>query len=127
MPFKKQGSKNKSGMGNKQQVTMSVYDILFSGKKSAMRTKMLSKRIEQSSRGVIGPDQNLDIDEVGVPIDICKILTKPEVVTKENINQLQIYVANKDTYPGATFVEIPPDVFFREKGKITTTTKKISV
>jgi DNA-directed RNA polymerase beta' subunit len=60
----------------------------LAGKDALIRGKMLGKRVDVSARSVITADTTLDIDEIGIPIEICKILTKPEKVTSRNIIRL---------------------------------------
>jgi hypothetical protein len=52
------------------------------------------KRVDFSGRTVISPDPNLRIDQVALPIDVCKILTFPERVTEHNIEWLRTLVKN---------------------------------
>jgi DNA-directed RNA polymerase subunit A' len=79
------------------------------GKEGRFRGNLSGKRVDFSSRTVISPDPNISIDEVGVPIDIAKILTVPERVTKWNIERMREYVLNgPDKWPGANYV-IKPD------------------
>jgi DNA-directed RNA polymerase beta' subunit len=47
-----------------------------------------SKRVNYSSRTVIGADPTLKLNQLGVPIEICRILTKPHIVTSYNIDKL---------------------------------------
>ena len=74
-------------------------------KEGRIRGNLMGKRVDFSSRTVIGPDPNLDINELGVPLKIAMNLTFPEVVTPQNIDRLTELVRNgRDTYPGANFV-----------------------
>ena len=57
------------------------------GKQGRFRGNLSGKRVDFSSRTVISPDPNLQIDQVGVPIHVAKILTYPEKVHKNNIGQ----------------------------------------
>lgn len=76
------------------------------GKHGRFRGNLSGKRVDFSSRSVISPDPNLQIDEVGVPLHIAKILTYPEKVTPANINLMKQLVLNgADKHPGANFVE----------------------
>ncbi len=52
-----------------------TWDILFC---SLSHT---GKRVDFSGRTVISPDPNLGIDEVAVPIYVCKTLTYPQKVS----------------------------------------------
>lgn len=59
-----------------------------------------------SSRTVISPDPNLEIDQVGVPKHIAQILTFPERVIQANINEMRKLVINgPDVWPGANYVQ----------------------
>ncbi len=75
------------------------------GKEGRLRGNLNGKRVNFSSRTVISPDPLISIDEVGVPIDVAKILTVPMVVTKFNIEEARKYVLNGPyKWPGATIV-----------------------
>ncbi len=58
------------------------------GKEGRFRGSLSGKRVDFSSRTVISPDANLDISEVGVPIEVAKKLTVPEKVAPWNIDLL---------------------------------------
>jgi DNA-directed RNA polymerase II subunit RPB1 len=71
-------------------------------KEGRIRYNIQGKRVEFSARSVITPDPNLSIAEIGVPMKIAMNLTKPEVVTPYNRDQLYRYVQNgADKFPGA--------------------------
>ena len=55
------------------------------GKTGRFRGNLSGKRVDFSSRTVISPDPNLQIDQLGVPERIAKIMTFPERVNKYNI------------------------------------------
>jgi DNA-directed RNA polymerase subunit A' len=75
------------------------------GKEGRLRGNLNGKRVNFSSRTVISPDPLLSINEVGVPVEVAKILTVPMVVTKYNIEEARKYVLNGPyTWPGATMV-----------------------
>ena len=77
----------------------------FKGKPGRIRGNLMGKRVDFSARTVITPDPNLDLNELGVPLRIAKIITFPEVVTPTNIEKLQQLVKNgSDKYPGANYV-----------------------
>ncbi|ABL77695.1 DNA-directed RNA polymerase subunit A' [Thermofilum pendens] len=79
------------------------------GKEGRFRGSLAGKRVDFSSRTVISPDPNLSINEVGVPIDVAKVLTVPEKVTPWNIEKLRKLVINgPDVWPGANYI-IKPD------------------
>jgi len=77
------------------------------GKEGRIRHNLAGKRVNFSSRTVISPDPFIALNEVGVPPEIAEILTVPEKVTSDNINELKDVVAGKK-YPGAAYV-IRPD------------------
>ncbi len=78
------------------------------GKEGRFRGSLSGKRVDFSARTVISPDPNLSINEVGVPIDIAKILTVPEVVTEWNIEWLrQLVINGPEIWPGANYVIMP--------------------
>jgi len=75
------------------------------GKEGRFRSNLSGKRVDFSARTVISPDPNLSINEVGVPIDIAKILTIPERVTEWNIEELkELVIRGPDQYPGANYI-----------------------
>ncbi|XP_066925897.1 DNA-directed RNA polymerase III subunit RPC1-like isoform X1 [Clytia hemisphaerica] len=76
------------------------------GKQGRFRGNLSGKRVDFSGRTVISPDPNLRIDQVAVPIHVAKVLTFPQLVTKENIKLMRELVINgPDKHPGANFVE----------------------
>ena len=58
------------------------------GKTGQFRFNLMGKRVEQSARSVIDPDPTLRLGEIGVPIEVAKILTFPEVVNSLNKERL---------------------------------------
>ena len=52
------------------------------GKTGRFRGNLSGKRVDYSSRTVISPDPNLQIDQVAVPEHVAKTLTYPERVRK---------------------------------------------
>jgi len=79
------------------------------GKEGRFRSNLSGKRVDFSARTVISPDPSLDINEVGVPLDIAMRLTVPEKVTPWNIEELKKLIINgPEKYPGAAYV-IRPD------------------
>lgn len=76
------------------------------GKQGRFRGNLSGKRVDFSSRTVISPDPNLEIDQVGVPKHIAQILTFPERVIQANINEMRKLVINgPDVWPGANYVQ----------------------
>ncbi|MCE4621411.1 MAG: DNA-directed RNA polymerase subunit A', partial [Desulfurococcales archaeon] len=75
------------------------------GKEGRLRGNLSGKRVNFSARTVISPDPYISVNEVGVPIEIAKILTVPMKVTPENIEEARRYVLNGPyKWPGATHV-----------------------
>jgi len=83
------------------------------GKEGIFRGNLSGKRVNFSSRTVISPDPSLEIDEVGVPVEVAMKLTVPERVTLWNIERLRALVRNGDKYPGANYVIMPNGIKIR--------------
>lgn len=82
------------------------------GKQGRFRGNLSGKRVDFSSRTVISPDPNLEIDQVGVPVQIAKILTYPEQVIRANISLMrQLIINGPDVWPGANYVQQKGSVF----------------
>ena len=81
-------------------------------KTGRVRGNLMGKRVDFSARSVITPDPNIDVDELGVPEEIARNLTFPEVVTSYNRDRLMAAIKNgPDKYPGAK------NVFKKDEGK----------
>jgi DNA-directed RNA polymerase subunit A' len=79
------------------------------GKEGRFRSNLSGKRVDFSARTVISPDPNLDINEVGVPLDVAMRLSVPEKVTEWNLEEMRNLVLNgPEKYPGALYI-IRPD------------------
>jgi DNA-directed RNA polymerase II subunit RPB1 len=75
------------------------------GKEGRVRGNLMGKRVDFSARSVITPDPNLRLDQLGVPREIAKNLTIPEIVTSHNENYLSRLVENgANNYPGAKYI-----------------------
>ena len=74
------------------------------GKEGRIRHNLAGKRVNFSSRTVISPDPFMNLNDVGIPLTIAKILTVPERVTSGNIEQLKKLIMSGDTWPGANYV-----------------------
>jgi DNA-directed RNA polymerase II subunit RPB1 len=76
------------------------------GKEGRLRSNLMGKRVDFSARSVITPDPNIDLDQLGVPINIALNLTFPEIINKFNIDRITEYVRNgPNVWPGAKSVE----------------------
>lgn len=75
------------------------------GKEGRVRGNLMGKRVDFSARTVITPDPILELDQLGVPIEIAKNLTVPETVTRENLEMMKQLVKNGPvTWPGAKYI-----------------------
>jgi DNA-directed RNA polymerase subunit A' len=84
------------------------------GKEGRFRGSLSGKRVDFSSRTVISPDPNLEISNVGVPVDVAKKLTIPETVSQWNLDRLKKLVINgPNIYPGANYIIRPDGVKIR--------------
>ncbi len=74
------------------------------GKEGRIRANLAGKRVNYSARTVISPDPYLDIDEIGIPLEVAKVITVAESVTSNNINYIKGIIGKGDKYPGANYV-----------------------
>ena len=63
--------------------------VRLQGKEGRVRGNMMGKRCDFTGRSVITGDDNLRMDEVGIPISVAKKLTVPVKVTAYNKSALQ--------------------------------------
>jgi DNA-directed RNA polymerase beta' subunit len=74
-------------------------------KEGRIRFNLMGKRVDFSGRTVIGPDPNVSMDELVIPLKIAMNLTFPETVTPHNVDRLSELVKNgRSEYPGANFI-----------------------
>ncbi|MEM2212508.1 MAG: DNA-directed RNA polymerase subunit A' [Candidatus Nezhaarchaeales archaeon] len=79
------------------------------GKEGRFRSNLSGKRVNFSARTVISPDPNISLNEVGVPIEVAKVLTVPERVTEWNLEEMRkLVLRGAAEYPGANYI-IRPD------------------
>ncbi len=76
------------------------------GKEGRIRHNLAGKRVNFSSRTVISPDPFININEVGVPLEIAKVITVNERVNSNNIELLKKLILS-EKYPGANYVVRP--------------------
>jgi DNA-directed RNA polymerase II subunit RPB1 len=57
-----------------------------------IRGNLMGKRVNFSARSVITAEPNIDLDELGVPLEIAGNMTIPETVTRYNREVLQKYI-----------------------------------
>lgn len=78
----------------------------ITGKDARLRGNLMGKRVDFSARTVISVDPNISIEEFGMPKKIAMVLTFPEVVTPDNIEELTGLVRNgPNIHPGAKKIE----------------------
>lgn len=85
------------------------------GKEGRIRKNLAGKRVNYSGRTVISPDPSMEMNEVGVPFEIARVVTVAEMVNDINIDKLKKLIEMGEKYPGANYV-IRPD---GKKKKIT--------
>ncbi len=73
------------------------------GKEGRIRKNLAGKRVNYSARTVISPDPNLKLNEVGIPLEVAKILTVAEKVNSINIKRMKKLVA-KTEYPAVNYI-----------------------
>ncbi len=78
------------------------------GKEGRIRKNLAGKRVNYSGRTVISPDPSMEINEVGVPYEIARVVTVAETVNDINIEKLKKLIERGKEYPGANYV-IRPD------------------
>ncbi len=67
----------------------------------------MGKRVDFCARSVISPDPYINLDELGVPLQIAMGVTIPEYITKYNIDKMQKLCNNGGKmYPGANYVRV---------------------
>ncbi|KKN44593.1 hypothetical protein LCGC14_0691650, partial [marine sediment metagenome] len=75
------------------------------GKEGRFRSNLSGKRVDFSARSVISPNPYISINEVGVPIEIAKILTIPTNVNDWNIEEMKQLVLNGPfKHPGSNYI-----------------------
>ncbi len=78
------------------------------GKEGRIRHNLAGKRVNYSARSVISPDPYLKINEVGVPLEIARVITVAEAVTTINLEAMKELIKKGEKYPGANYI-IRPD------------------
>jgi DNA-directed RNA polymerase subunit A' len=78
------------------------------GKEGRIRKNIAGKRVNYSGRTVISPDPNIDINEIGIPYEIAKVVTVSETINDINAEKLKKLIRNGENFPGASYV-IRPD------------------
>jgi len=74
-------------------------------KEGRFRHNLTGKRVNYSARTLISPDPQIQLGEVGVPLEVAMELTVNERVTSWNILRLKEFVKRgAKNYPGANYV-----------------------
>uniref|UniRef100_A0A6C0EMI0 DNA-directed RNA polymerase n=1 Tax=viral metagenome TaxID=1070528 RepID=A0A6C0EMI0_9ZZZZ len=68
----------------------------LAGKKGRIRCNLMGKRVNFSARTVIDAGPELKLNQVAIPFEVARILTKPETVNRYNIAWLQEVVNNNE-------------------------------
>jgi DNA-directed RNA polymerase subunit A' len=76
------------------------------GKEGRIRKNLAGKRVNFSARTVVSPDSNIKLNEIGVPIEVARIITVPERVTSFNIERLKKFILAEE-YPKANYIVRP--------------------
>jgi DNA-directed RNA polymerase subunit A' len=76
------------------------------GKEGRIRHNLTGKRVNFSSRSVVGPDPFLNINEIGIPYEVATIITVQEMVNSTNIESLKKIIMNEG-YPSANYILRP--------------------
>ncbi|KAK7113132.1 DNA-directed RNA polymerase III subunit RPC1-like [Littorina saxatilis] len=86
--------------------TMRGFVQRLKGKQGRFRGNLSGKRVDYSGRTVISPDPNMRIDQVAVPVDVARVMTYPEMVTKTNMELMKQLVRNgRNVHPGADTIQ----------------------
>ncbi|MEK6917627.1 MAG: DNA-directed RNA polymerase subunit A' [Nanoarchaeota archaeon] len=78
------------------------------GKEGRIRKNLAGKRVNYSGRTVISPDPSIQINEVGIPYEIARVVTVAETVNDLNFENMKALIKKGEEYPGANYV-IRPD------------------
>jgi DNA-directed RNA polymerase beta' subunit len=98
----KNAEKNRHGSKEKK----SIRDVFAGQNENIMRRLVTGKRMNFTARTVAVPYfSKMHINEVGVPLEMCKKITYPERVTPYNIHRLtELVRRGPSQYPGARYV-----------------------
>lgn len=86
---------NSDGHGTNGNNIISSFKDRVQGKTAIVRFSIMGKRVNYGGRTVIAPGHNIKANEVGIPIHMTPKLTRPILVTKENLKELQEKYNNK--------------------------------
>lgn len=108
----KGGSKTGTDSNGKQSISIArgkpLKSLLktLSSKKGIIRHALLGKRVFDISRTTISGNSSIKVDEIGVPINVARILQVRVTVQNHNFNEMMVYFLNgRDQYPGCTLIK----------------------
>ena len=81
--------------GTQKNRELSCLSQRFKGKEGRCRSTLLGKRVDYSARSVISSDSFIDVDEIGLPLQIADKLTVPEHVCSWNFGHMSNLLAEK--------------------------------
>ena len=77
-------------------------------KEGRIRHNLAGKRTNFSARTVISPDPMIELNELGIPMEVATKLTVPERITEWNFEYLKKFVERgSNEYPGSNYVVRP--------------------
>ena len=81
------------------------------GKEGRVRGHLMGKRVDFSARSVISPDPVIDLDEVGIPMQVAMQITLPEKVCASNLGILRhrISLGSKNIDGAKTIIRYDKD------------------
>lgn len=110
----------------KKKPTKSIVDRIKT-KEGRIQNNLMGKRVNYCGRSVLTGDASININEVGIPIHMAKILTVAEYATPENIERLRAAVKNgKNKYPGANYIK-PKKMQYKQKLDLEFAKGKVNV
>jgi len=77
------------------------------GKEGRIRKNLAGKRVNFSGRTVVSPDPYIDINEVGIPLEVARIITVSEGITTINLEYIKELINKGGEYPGANYITRP--------------------
>jgi DNA-directed RNA polymerase beta' subunit len=96
-------SKGKIRMVTTTNKTPSSIATRIPKKVGRIRGNLMGKRVWYMMRSVIGGDESLAVDEIGIPIALLKSIQMPETVRIYNFERLNVFFKNKrNIYPGCS-------------------------
>lgn len=92
------------------------------GKKGRVRGNLMGKRVDFCIRTVVTPLVGFDLDEIGIPEGLARIVTMPIAVTKNNLEALQTRLQTTDDIKQ---IIVDPDNQLNEMIEVNACNKKV--